>query len=75
MTDGAEAMVLEALPFALPVVPPFLASLNALAPKLMRLTKGEVGGDAGASPSSIALSSIEPDGELLLPKLVRRFRA
>lgn len=66
---------MEALPFALPVVPPFLASLKALAPKLIRLTNGDVGGDADASPSSIALSSIESEGELLLPKLVRRFRA
>lgn len=75
MTDGAVAELLEALPFALPMVPPFFASLNALAPKLIRRTKGEVGGELGASPSSIALSSIESDGELLLPKLVRLFRA
>ena len=57
------------------MVPPFFASLNALAPKLMRRTNGEVGGELGASPSSIALSSIESDGELLLPKLVRLFLA
>lgn len=66
---------MEALPFALPEAPPFLASLNALAPKLIRLTNGEVGGDPAASPSSIALSSIESEGELLLAKLLRRFRA
>ena len=57
------------------MVPPFFASLNALAPKLMRLTNGDVGGELGASPSPMALSSMEPDGELLLPKLVRLFRA
>lgn len=41
----------------------------------MRLTNGDVGGELAASPSSIALSSMESDGELLLPKLVRLFRA
>ena len=68
LTDGAEAKVEEALPFELLNPPDF----NARDPKLTRLANGEVGDvpiGGTASPSSTALSSIEPDGELLLAML------
>lgn len=69
-------MVLEALPLTLLELPPPLALLNALAPKLIRRTKGDVGEEdwLGASPSSTADSSIEVPGELLLFVLFCRFR-
>ena len=69
LTDGAEAVCLG-LPF------PVLTSRSARAPKLMRRAKddGVVGEALGsASPSSIAFSLTEVDGELLLPKLLCLF--
>lgn len=64
---------MEALPLALPV-PPVLTSRSAFAPKLIRRANCEVG-DAfdSASPSSTALSLMEEEGELPLPKLLCRF--
>lgn len=58
-----------------PLLPvPALASRRALAPKLKRLPKVELGEPlGGASPSSIALSSIDPLP--LLDELSARFRA
>ena len=69
LIDGVEAVCL-ALPF------PVLTSRSARAPKLMRRAKddGDVGEALGsASPSSMAFSLTEVDGELLLPKLLCRF--
>ena len=69
LTDGAEAVVL-ALPF------PVLTSRSALAPKLMRRANadGEVGDALGsASPSSMAFSLTDEEGELLLPMELCRF--
>ena len=64
---------MEALPLALPF-PPVLTSRSAFAPKLIRLANGEVGVIFGStSPSSIAFSLMEVDGELPLPKLLCRF--
>ena len=64
---------MEALSLALPV-PPVLTSRSAFAPKLIRRANCEVGDVfASASPSSTALSLIEVDGELPLPKLLCRF--
>ena len=49
-------------------------SCSALAPKLIRRAKGDVGDCVGgASPSSMAHSSIDELGESLLPELVFRF--
>lgn len=48
---------------------PVLTSRRALAPKLIRRANGELGVGGAASPSSIAFSSIEVEGEVLLPKL------
>ena len=70
LTDGAEAMFVEALAVAVPF--PECTSRSALAPKLNRRAKadGEVGEGLGsASPSSIAFSFTDVDGELLLAKL------
>lgn len=69
LIDGAEALLL-ALPF------PVLTSRSALAPKLIRRANadGEVGDVFGsASPSSIAFSLMEVEGELPLPELFCRF--
>jgi hypothetical protein len=73
---GEETKV-EALPLA--VLPfPARTSLSALAPKLMRRTKGEAGGGPVASPSSMTFSSsvavpVE-DVEPMLVLLSRRAR-
>lgn len=64
---------MEDLPLALPV-PPVLTSRSAFAPKLIRLANCDVGDVLGsASPSSKALSLMEEEGELPLPKLLCRF--
>ena len=64
---------MEALPLALPV-PPVLTSRSAFAPKLIRRANGDVGDVFGsASPSSTALSLMEVEGELPLPRLLCRF--
>ena len=69
MEDG----LAEALPLALPVTP-VLTSRSAFAPKLIRLANGDVGDALGsASPSSMAFSLMEVEGELPLPKLLWRF--
>jgi hypothetical protein len=52
---GEETKV-EALPLAA-LLFPARTSLSALAPKLMRRTKGEAGGGPAASPSSMTFSS------------------
>src|SRR5579862_3907492 len=55
---GGETKVEEALPLAAALLfPPARTSLSALAPKLMRRTKGEAGGGPAASPSSMTFSS------------------
>ena len=64
---------MEGLSLALPV-PPVLTSRSAFAPKLIRRAICEVGDMFGsASPSSIALSLMEVEGELPLPRLLCRF--
>ena len=66
MVDGAEAVLL-ALPF------PVLTSRSARAPKLIRRANadGDVGDALGsASPSSMAFSFTDVEGELVLPKLL-----
>ena len=74
LTDGAEAMFVEVLAVVVPF--PVWTSRSALAPKLNRRAKaeGEEGEELGsASPSSIALSLTDVEGELLPPKLVCLF--
>lgn len=73
LTDGAEDTLVESVPLALPV-PPVLTSRSAFAPKLIRRAICDVGEMFGStSPSSTALSLMEVDGELPLPKLLCRF--
>lgn len=72
LTDDAEADMEGALPL------PVRTSRSALAPKLNLRPNWEAEGEFGelfttASPSSTAFSSIEVDGEVLLPKLLCRF--
>lgn len=68
LTDGEEAECMEALP--LPFPEPVFTSRSALAPKLIRRAKAVVGDPFDrASPSSIAFSSMEMDGEVPLEKL------
>ena len=68
LTAGEDAGFVEALPLRLPL--PALTSLRALAPKLIRRANGVAGVLAVlASPSSIALSSIPGEPELVLETL------
>ena len=65
--------MVDALPLAL-FIPPVLTSRSAFAPKLIRRAKGDVGDVFGStSPSSTALSLMEVEGELPLPRLLCRF--
>lgn len=64
LAEGGLNEVAGDIPLWFPL--PAFTSRSALAPKLMRRANGDVGDSLrGTSPSSIALSSIEAEGDVL----------